>query len=77
MLQVNVLFAYDLLTTEYDEQLLEAIITFAMSGIPCTCDGASAMVYLRLEINVASWCMSYYWKAYEILRITVKNRLKI
>ena len=42
---VNVLFACDLLTTEYDEQLLEAIITVATSDIPCTCDGASAMVY--------------------------------
>ena len=29
------------LHTEYDEQLLEAIITLA------TCDGASVMVYLR------------------------------
>ena len=44
MLQVNALFACDLLTTGYHEQLLEAIITLAMSGIPCTCDGASAMV---------------------------------
>ena len=35
----------DLTTIEYDEHLFDAIITIAMSGIPCTCDGASAMVY--------------------------------
>ena len=47
MLQVNAVFACNLLTTEYDEQLLEAIMTLATSGIHCTCDRASAMVYLR------------------------------
>ena len=68
-------FVCDLLTTEYDEQLLEAIINLAMSGIPCTCDGASAIHYLRLQLGiiVASCCMSYHWKAYAILRITVKT----
>ena len=32
------------ITTKYIEDLLDAIITLATSGIPCTCDGASAMV---------------------------------
>ena len=32
----------------YHEQVLAAIIILAMSDIPCTCDGASLMVYLRL-----------------------------
>ena len=39
-------FACDL-TTEYDMHLLDAIITLATSGIPCACDGASAMVHLQ------------------------------
>ena len=42
-MHVNAIFACDLLTAERDELLLDAIITLAMS---CTCDGASAMVYL-------------------------------
>ena len=46
-LQVNALFVCDLITTEYDEHLLDAIITIATSGIPSACDGASAMVDLR------------------------------
>ena len=46
-LQVNALFPYDLLTTEHDGQPYEAIITLATSGKRCTCDGASAMVYLQ------------------------------
>ena len=46
MLRVNAHFACDLLTAEYDEQLLDAIITLVMSDIPCTFDGASATVYL-------------------------------
>ena len=80
MLQVNALFACDLLTAEYDEQLLDAIITLATSGIPC--NGLLVMNYLRwqLEIIVASCCMSYHWKAYLSLRITVKtvwNQIKI
>ena len=37
----------DLLTTEYDGQVLGAIITVAMSVIPCTCNAASAMLYLQ------------------------------
>ena len=40
-------FTCDLLTTERDKQLVEAIITVAAFGIPCTCDGASVMAYLR------------------------------
>ena len=47
MLQVNGLFAWDLPTIWYRDQVLAAIITLAMSDIPCTCDGASLMVYLR------------------------------
>ena len=47
MMQVNALFSCDLLITEYNEQLLEAVITLATSGISCTCDGAAAMVYLN------------------------------
>ena len=35
----------DLLTADYDEQLFNAILTLAMSDIPYTFDGASAMVY--------------------------------
>ena len=31
-------FPCDLTTTEYDEHLLDAIITFATFGIPFTCD---------------------------------------
>ena len=46
-LQVNALFACDLPTKWYHEHVLDAIITLATSGIPCTYDGASAMVYLR------------------------------
>ena len=45
-LRVNADFAYDLLSTECIEQALEAIITRAMSDIPCACDGASTMVCL-------------------------------
>ena len=48
MLQLNALFACDLTITEYDVHLLDAIITLATSGMNCACDGASAMVYLRL-----------------------------
>ena len=44
---VNAVFACDLLTAERDELLLDAIMTLAMSDISCTCDGASAMVYVR------------------------------
>ena len=46
-LQVNALFAGNLLTTEYDEELLNVIITLATSVIPWACDGTSAMVYLQ------------------------------
>ena len=45
--RLNLLFACDLTTAEYDEQLPYAIITLATSDRPCTCDGASEMVYLR------------------------------
>ena len=40
----------------------------------CICNGLLAIIYLRwqLEIIVALCCMSYHWKAYEALRITVK-----
>ena len=38
------IIACDLLTTEYDDQLLEAIITLTTSG---TCECASEMVYLQ------------------------------
>ena len=77
MKQVNTRFTCDLLTTEYDEQLLEAIITLAKYGIHCSCDGLLAMNYLRwqLEIIVASCCMGYHWKASKILRITVFGNL--
>ena len=39
------------------------------------CNGLFAMNYLRwqLDIIVASCCMSYHWKAYEIWRITMKT----
>ena len=46
-LQVNALFACNLLTTKIDGQHLEAIITLAMSGIPYTRDDAFAIVYSR------------------------------
>ena len=47
-LQVNANFACDLLNTEYHKQVLEVITSLAMSDIPCTCNDASAIVYLRL-----------------------------
>ena len=40
-------FVCDLLTTEYHDQVTEAITTLAKSVVPCTCDGASMMVYLQ------------------------------
>ena len=43
----NVIFATDLLTTEYHELCFEAIIAHTTSDKPCSCDDASAMVYLR------------------------------
>ena len=67
-LQVNALFACDLPTKWYHEQVLEAIIPLSTSGIPCTCNGASAMVYLNELL-----ALSCHWKDYGILRITVKN----
>ena len=48
MLHVNAMFACDLHTTESHKQVLEVIISLASSDIPCTCNDASAMVYLRL-----------------------------
>ena len=45
-LQVNAIFAGDLLTTEYHRKVLKAIISLATSDIPCTCNDASVMVYL-------------------------------
>ena len=80
MLQVNdsneTAFSCDLLTTEYDEQLLEAIIALAMSDIPFTCDGASAMVCLRWQLEIiVSFCMSYHWKGYS--EMNCENQLKI
>ena len=76
MKQVNVLFVCDLLTTEYDGQLLEAIIILASQAY-CSCNGLLAINYLQwqLEIIVASCCMTYHWKAYEILRISVFGNL--
>ena len=52
MLQVNALFACILLTTEYDDQLSEAIITLATSGKICSCDGLLPMNYLRWQIEI-------------------------
>ena len=46
MLQVKANFVCDLLTTEYHEQYLEAIIIVATSDITFSRDGASAMGYL-------------------------------
>ena len=46
-MHVNAIFACDLLTAKRDELLLDAIVPLTMSDISCTCDGASAMVYLR------------------------------
>ena len=42
------IFPCDLLTTDYHKQVLVAFISLATSDIPCTCNDASAMVYLQL-----------------------------
>ena len=47
-------FACDLLTTEYDEQLLEAIITLETSDVTCTCNGASAIFTLGELLAMAT-----------------------
>ena len=41
-------FACDLHSTEYHKMSLEAIIYLATFDIPCTCNDASAMIYLQL-----------------------------
>ena len=45
--KINAVFAYNLHTTGYDEQFLEAIVTLAMSDVPFTCNGVSAMICLQ------------------------------
>ena len=47
-LQVNGVFACDLLTAEYRKHVLEASITHAMLDISGTCDGASKLVMIYL-----------------------------
>ena len=66
-MQVNAVFECDLLTSEQNDGVLQAIITLAMSDIHCSCDGASAMVYFRWQLEID------HQKGYEILRLMVKT----
>ena len=77
--KLNADFACDLLSTKSNEQVLEAIITLAMSDIPCT-----LMVHLQWftpdyllamatrNIIVASFYMGYQRKGYAVFILMVK-----